>query len=89
MLEAGECPSISEIIEAEKIDRSNVSRLLRPTLLAPDIQEVILKGRQAKGMQLEELTRAMPGKWGGSRFSGGSSNRTLADFISHLRQGYR
>jgi hypothetical protein len=49
--------------------RSFVSRLLRLTLLAPDIQEAILDGRQAKGMQLEELTRAMPAEWGEQRQS--------------------
>ena len=54
---------MSEIAEAEKIDRSYVNRLLRLTLLAPDIQEAILDGRQPKGMQLEELTRAMPSEW--------------------------
>jgi hypothetical protein len=31
--------------------------------LAPDIQETIIDGRQPRGIQLEELTRAMPGKW--------------------------
>ena len=68
MLEAGKFRSITEIAEAEKIDRSFVSRLLRLTLLAPDIQEAILEGRQAKGMQLEELTRAVPGEWEGQRW---------------------
>ena len=63
MLEAGRYRSAQEIADAEKIGRSFVSRLLRLTLLAPDIQEAILEGRQAKGMQLEELTRAMPGAW--------------------------
>jgi hypothetical protein len=48
MLEAGKCRSIAEIAEAEKIDRSFVSRLLNLTLLAPDIQEAILEGRQGK-----------------------------------------
>ena len=57
------CRSIAEIAEAEKIDHSFVSRMLRLTVPAPDIQEAILEGRQAKGMQLEELTRAVPGKW--------------------------
>jgi hypothetical protein len=37
MLEQGRCRSIVEIAEAEKIDRSFVSRLLDLTLLAPDI----------------------------------------------------
>ena len=57
------CRSIAEIAEAEKVDRSFVSRLLDLTLLAPDIQEAILEGRQAKGMRLEELTEAMLGAW--------------------------
>ena len=63
MLDAGKCHSIAEIAEAEKIDRSFVSRLLDLTLLAPDIQEAILEGRQAKGMQLEELMGAMSAEW--------------------------
>ena len=49
--------------EAEKVTRSFVNRLLRLTLLASDIQEAIIDGRQPKGMQLEELTRAMPSGW--------------------------
>ena len=63
MLEEGTHGSVSEIAEAEKIDRSYVNRLLRLTLLAPDIVEEILDGRQPKRMQLEELTRAMPLAW--------------------------
>ena len=63
MLEEGTHGSVSEIAEAEKIDRSYVNRLLRLTLLAPDIQETILDGRQPKALQLEELTRAMPMAW--------------------------
>ena len=63
MLEEGRYCSAQEIADAEKIGRSFVSRLLRLTLLAPDIQEVILEGRQPKGLQLEELTKAMPGAW--------------------------
>ncbi len=49
-----------------RITRSFVNRLLRLTLLAPDIQEAILDGRQPKGMQLEELTGAMPMRMGGA-----------------------
>ena len=57
------CRSIAEIAEAEKIDRSYVNRLLRLTLLAPDIQEVILEGRQPKGMMLKELARGLAPDW--------------------------
>lgn len=63
LLEEGTCRSAEEIAEAEKIDRSFVNRLLRLTLLAPDIQEAILDGRQPNGMQLEELVRGMPSAW--------------------------
>ena len=63
----GELPFGGEIAEAEGVTRSFVNRLLRLTLLAPDIVEAILDGRQPKGMQLEELTRAMPSGWENQR----------------------
>jgi hypothetical protein len=63
MLEGGRYRSAVEIAEAENVTKSFVNRLLRLTLLAPDIQEAILDGRQPKGMQLEELTRVMPSGW--------------------------
>jgi hypothetical protein len=63
MLEEGRYRSAGEIADAEKVTRSFVNRLLRLTLLAPDIQEAILDGRQPKAMQLKELTDAIPGEW--------------------------
>ena len=63
LLEEGRFRSAGEIGEAEGVTRSFVNRLLRLTLLAPDIQEAILEGRQAKAMQLEEVTRKMPSEW--------------------------
>ena len=62
MLEDGTYRS-TEMAEAEGVIRSFVNRLLWLTLLAPDIQEAIIDGRQPKGMQLEELTRTMPSGW--------------------------
>ena len=58
MLEECRCRSA-----AEGVTRSFVNRLLRLTLLAPDIVETILDGCQPKGMQLEELTGATPSAW--------------------------
>jgi hypothetical protein len=63
VLEEGRYRSAGEIAEAEGITRSFVNRLLRLTLLAPDIQGAILDGRQPKGMQLGELTDAIPNEW--------------------------
>ncbi len=53
--------------EAENVSRSFITRLLRLTLLAPDIVEVILDGRQPKGLQLEVLTRPLPSEWEAQR----------------------
>ena len=49
--------------EAEGVTCSYVNRLLRLTLLAPDIVEAILEGRQPKAIQLKELTRPVPSDW--------------------------
>ena len=49
LIEDGTYRSAAEIAEAEGVTRSFVNRLLRLTLLAPDIVEAILEGRQPKG----------------------------------------
>jgi hypothetical protein len=63
VLEEGRYRSAGEIAEAEKTDRSYVNRLLRLTLLAPEVQEAILDGRQPKALRLEDLTQALPSAW--------------------------
>jgi hypothetical protein len=55
--------SAAEIAEAEGVTRSFVNRLFRLTLLAPDIVETILDGRQPKGLRLEDLTQTLPSAW--------------------------
>ena len=67
MLDAGKRRSIAEIAEVEKIDRSFVSRLLRLTLLAPDIVEAILNGRQGPEVTLAWLLDPFPVEWAGQR----------------------
>jgi len=63
LLDEGKYRSASELAEAEGMTRSFVTRLLRLTMLAPDIVEAILDGRQPRGMQLEGLARALPDAW--------------------------
>lgn len=67
MLESGAYATIREIAAAEKITESYVSRVLRLTLLAPDIVEAILNGRQPAGLQLDGLTRRFPVPWDDQR----------------------
>jgi hypothetical protein len=43
-------------------------RLLRLTLLAPDIQEAILEGRQRRGMTVQDLTQVVPSAWTEQRY---------------------
>ena len=47
--------------DAERISQSYVSRILRLTLLAPDIVERILDGRPTAG--LPELMKPFPVEW--------------------------
>jgi hypothetical protein len=63
MLENGTHATIAEIAAAEKINASYLSRVLRLTLLAPDIVEVILDGRQPANITLAALLRPFPVGW--------------------------
>ena len=62
MLEEGRYRSAVEIADAEGVTRSFVNRLLRLTLLAPDIVEAIPEGRRPKGLLLKAST-GQPANW--------------------------
>ena len=63
MLESGVVSTVGEIAVREAINKSYVSRILRLTLLAPEIVEAILNGRQAPEMTLRGLMRPFPVEW--------------------------
>jgi hypothetical protein len=67
MMEAGRYGTINELAAAEKINSSYVSRLLRLTLLAPDIVEAILDARQPERMTLPGLMEPFPVEWADQR----------------------
>ena len=67
MLESGVVSTVGEIAMREKINKSYVSRVLRLTLLAPEIVEAILDGRQAAEMTLRGLMGPFPVEWGEQR----------------------
>jgi hypothetical protein len=62
-LENGTFTSIEEIASTEKINASYVSRVLRLSLLAPDIIEAILDGRQPPTLQLDRLFKRISVVW--------------------------
>ncbi|MDP2356887.1 MAG: hypothetical protein Q8M31_12620 [Beijerinckiaceae bacterium] len=45
LLESSRSASVTAVAEAEKINQSYLCRVLRLTLLAPDLVEAILEGR--------------------------------------------
>jgi hypothetical protein len=67
MLDAGIYASVTEISEAEKINKSYVSRILRLALLAPDLVDAILAGRTDQPLTLEQLERPLPASWAEQR----------------------
>jgi hypothetical protein len=67
LMEADTYATVEEIAAAEKINASYVSRVLRLSLLAPDIIEAILDGRQPVSLQLDALLKPAPADWEAQR----------------------
>ncbi len=63
MLENGEYPSAADLAKAEKVDDSYLSRVLRITLLAPEIIEAIVTGQQPRTLQVDDLMKPLPARW--------------------------
>jgi hypothetical protein len=63
MLDDGVYTSVTEISEAEGINKSYISRILRLALLAPDTVEAVLAGKADQALMLERLERPLPASW--------------------------
>ena len=63
LLETGVYITVGEIAAAEKVNPSYISRVLRLTLLAPDIVEAILDGRQPPKMTMAVLMQPFAVGW--------------------------
>ncbi len=62
-LESGEFTTIAELAEREGIAPSYMTRVLRLTLLAPDIVEAILDGTQGSEVTLARVLEPFPLSW--------------------------
>jgi hypothetical protein len=63
MLDTGVHATIEDLARARGLAPSYVSRGLRLTMLAPEIVEEILDGRQPAGVQLDDLLSGFPLEW--------------------------
>lgn len=63
LLESGRYTTVRELAKAEKINESYLCRVLRLTLLSPDLTEAILNGRQPYGLDLVRLLKSLPVEW--------------------------
>ena len=61
--------TITELAEREEIAPSYMTRVLRLTLLAPDIVEAILDGRQGPEVTLAQVLGPFPVAWEGQAAS--------------------
>lgn len=60
LLDDGKFESVSDLAREIGLDVSFAARLLRLTLLAPDIIEAILMGEEPSGLSLTTLTKQLP-----------------------------
>jgi hypothetical protein len=67
MLESGDYGSVTELSKSEGINLSYLCRMLRLTLLAPDIVEALLNGKDHCRLQLSDLLQPISVIWAEQR----------------------
>jgi hypothetical protein len=73
LLESGRFASLGELATTGRIDRSYLGKMLRLTLLAPDIVEAILNGRQPADLELSPLLGPYARTWEEQRVTAATS----------------
>ena len=63
MLDDGVSGTIEELANRERVNRGYMCQMLRLTLLAPDLVEVILEGRQGSQLTLARLLASVKVGW--------------------------
>ena len=63
MLESGQFTTITELAKHENLALTYMTRVLRLSLLSPEIVEIIIDGRQPPEMTLAALLEPFPVEW--------------------------
>jgi AraC-like DNA-binding protein len=67
LLDTGQFPTIADLAEREKISTTYLARILRLTLLAPDLVEKSLEGYFGTDLQKAALEAEFPAEWEAQR----------------------
>lgn len=67
LLDNGTYSTTKEVAAKERVEVSYIAEVLRLTLLAPDLVELILDGRQPPGWQLRRFRKSFPVEWQAQR----------------------
>ena len=78
MLESGKHGTAADLARAEGVNDSYLNRLLRLTLLAPDIVEAALNGSQPRELELRALMTPLPHDWSAQQEVLGFEHNTSA-----------
>lgn len=64
LFDSGDYATLGELAAAEKVDKSHLCKVIRLTLLSPDIIEAILDGTEPTGLEIERMLKPFPIVWG-------------------------
>jgi len=87
MLDEGRYGTVTELAAGEKLDLGYLGKILVLTLLAPDIAEAIMDGRQPAELGVHVLRQGFPVEWGGAE--GHLRRLTRACMVIALASGAR
>jgi len=88
LLDHGAYVSVNELAKANGKNASYIAAILRLTLLAPDIVESVLDGRQPAALQLQPLMRnGISAVWEEQRSTADVRNRPKSDMTLSLGKG--
>lgn len=67
LLESGKFKSVRQLAEKEKVDKARISKCIRLTCLAPDIQESILCNNEQWALNMKVCMKPFPMLWSEQR----------------------
>lgn len=67
LLEDGRYPTIRALADSLGLDRSYVARTLSLTLLAPDVVQAVIAGKERSGLSVARIRNDLPIRWDDQR----------------------